>query len=157
MCKRMQDAVQRALTLAQTEVESGGLPFSAVIVDQAGQIIGEGVNQVVAQYDCTAHAEVQAIRMAAQQLKQVSLSGVTLIASAEPCAFCYLAIKLAKIPRVIILADRDESSLHGFDYRWTYQLLREPQLQLTVSKWTAQQNRLAPFQLATTDLSSSAM
>ncbi|WP_240221111.1 nucleoside deaminase [Rheinheimera hassiensis] len=138
---------ERAIDLAISNVTAGGLPFSAVIINQQGQVIGEGVNQVAAQLDCTAHAEIQAIRNASQHEKSVLLQGATLIASGEPCALCYMAILLAKISRLVILADRHEAKAHGFDYLWTYDHLNSNSLgQLRVVKLDTDRNTL-PFKL----------
>ncbi|MFB2650671.1 nucleoside deaminase [Shewanella mangrovisoli] len=154
MCNHFLPAVNHTLALAQKEVEGAGLPFSAVIVDESGRIVAEGVNRVLALHDCTAHAEIQAIRMATQQLKQVSLEGMTLIVSGEPCGFCYMAIKLAKISRVIVLVDRNEACQYGFDYRWTYELLQESKLQIETSKWPQLNHRLQPFRQSSIGLTS---
>ncbi|WP_273023844.1 nucleoside deaminase [Rheinheimera sp.] len=136
-----------AIDLAISNVKAGGLPFSAVIINQLGQVIGEGVNQVVTQLDCTAHAEIQAIRHASQHEQSVSLHGATLIASGEPCALCYMAILLAKISRLVILADRHEAKAHGFDYLWTYDHFNSNTPgQLTVLKLDTDRNTL-PFKL----------
>lgn len=138
---------ERAIDLAISNVTAGGLPFSAVIVSQQGQVIGEGVNQVAMQLDCTAHAEIQAIRHASQQEQSISLQGATLIASGEPCALCYMAILLAKISRLVILADRHEAKAHGFDYLWTYDHFNSNSLgQLTVLKFDSDRTSL-PFKL----------
>ena len=107
--------------LAQSEVDKGGLPFSSIIVDEFGMQIGEGVNQVCDLNDCTAHAEIQAIRSASTHLNSASLKGATLFASGEPCGLCYTAISLAKVSHVVILLDRHEVKRLGFDYLWTYQ------------------------------------
>ena len=138
---------ERAIDLAINNVKAGGLPFSAVIINQQGQIIGEGVNQVVTQLDCTAHAEIQAIRYASQHEQSISLQGATLIASGEPCALCYMAILLAKISRLVILADRHEAKAHGFDYLWTYDHFNSNSLgQLKVLKLDSDRTSL-PFKL----------
>lgn len=112
---------KQTVALAQQQVAQGGLPFSSIIVDQQGNIVGEGINQVAESHDCTAHAEIQAIRAASQQLGRTDLSGATLFASGEPCGLCYMAIRLAKISQVQILLDRHEVKQLGFDYLWTYQ------------------------------------
>lgn len=138
---------ERAIDLAISNVTAGGLPFSAVIINQQGQVIGEGVNQVAAQLDCTAHAEIQAIRNASQHEKSVLLQGATLIASGEPCALCYMAILMAKISRLVILSDRHEAKAHGFDYLWTYDHFNSHSLsQLTVIKLNSDRSNL-PFKL----------
>ncbi len=93
------------IDLAIRNVKAGGLPFAAIIVNQNGEIIGKGVNQVAKHLDCTAHAEIQAIREASRNEKNVSLKGMTLIASGEPCTLCYMAIRMANIMNVIIVAE----------------------------------------------------
>ncbi|UTW13081.1 nucleoside deaminase [Marinobacterium rhizophilum] len=112
---------KQTIGLAQQQVDMGGLPFSSIIVNQNGDCIGEGVNQVYESNDCTAHAEIQAIRAACETLGRTDLTGSTLFASGEPCGLCYMAIRLAKISQVVILLDRDEVKNLGFDYLWTYQ------------------------------------
>lgn len=112
---------KKTVELAQHQVNMGGLPFSSIIVDQNGDCIGKGVNQVKQLNDCTAHAEIQAIREANKMLRSPDLSGSTLFASGEPCGLCYLAIQLAKISHVVILLDRNEVKELGYDYMWTYQ------------------------------------
>lgn len=108
------------LSLAKKEVDSGGLPFSAIVVDEKGRPIGQGVNEVNTLHDCTAHAEIQAIRVASKTLGTSSLKGTTLFASGEPCGLCQTAIRLAKVSKVIVLLDRHEVKELGFDYMWTY-------------------------------------
>jgi len=112
---------RKTIALAQQQVEKGGLPFSSVIVNQQGDCIAEGVNQVNELNDCTAHAEMQAIRKACEKLGRTTLKGSTLFASGEPCGLCYMAIRLAKISHIVILLDRNEVKQVGFDYLWTYQ------------------------------------
>lgn len=107
--------------LAQRQVDQGGLPFSSLIVDRHGACIGTGVNQVNALHDCTAHAEIQAIREAGATTGRTTLAGATLFASGEPCGLCYMAIRLAKISHVVILLDRHDVAELGFDYLWTYE------------------------------------
>lgn len=104
--------------LAQQRVNEGGLPFSSLVVDQHGNCIGKG-NEL---HDCTAHAEIQAIRAAAKHLGRADLAGSTLFASGEPCGLCYRAIRLAGITQVVVLLDRHVVKQLGYDYLWTYQL-----------------------------------
>lgn len=82
---------KQTISLAQQQVEKGGLPFSSIIVNQQGDCIAKGVNQVKELIDCTAHAEVQAIRSACEKLRGTSLAGSTLFTSGEPCGLCYMA------------------------------------------------------------------
>jgi len=137
-----------AIDLAISNVKAGGLPFSAVIVYQSGHVVGRGVNQVAEHLDCTAHAEIQAIREASGNEKSVSLKGATLIASGEPCALCYLAIRMAGIEKVRILSDRYEAAENGFDYLWTYQYLNPALIDELDVVALANDRKLCPFQMA---------
>ena len=95
--------------------------LSGTLLNQYGECIGAGVNQVNELNDCTAHAEIQAIRAACKTLGHNATAGSTLFASGEPCGLCYLAIRLAKISQVFVLLDSNEVKQLGFDYLWTYQ------------------------------------
>lgn len=150
---RLMACANSALELAISNVMRGGPPFSAVIVDQSGEIIGRGVNQVTNHLDCTAHAEIQAIREASRNIKSVSLGGTTLIASGEPCALCYMTIRMAKISNVMFLSDRYEAQRHGFDYLWTYEYLNESLFHELEVLSLDNERKLLPFQLAKMSLS----
>jgi len=136
------------IDLAVSNVEAGGLPFAALIVNQNGEIIGKGVNQVTSHLDCTAHAEVQAIREASRNEKSVSLKGTTLIASGEPCGLCYMAIRMAEITKVLIVSDRYEAAKHGFDYLWTYRYFNSRLFRELEVVPLENDRKLLPFQLA---------
>ena len=110
--------------------------------------IGKGVNQVAKHLDCTAHAEIQAIREASRNEKNVSLKATTLIASGEPCALCYMAIRMAEIMKVIIVSDRYEAEKHGFDYLWTYKYFNASLFHELKVVTLDNDRKLLPFQLA---------
>lgn len=111
------------VALSLTHVHAGGIPFAAVVVDGNGRILGRGVNRVLELHDPTAHAEVQAIRDASAAMGSPHLHGLTLLASGEPCAMCYLSALYAGLSQVLFAVDRDEAASHGFDYRHSYSLL----------------------------------
>ncbi|MCG8519669.1 MAG: nucleoside deaminase [Pseudomonadales bacterium] len=138
--------------LAISNVRAGGLPFAAIIIGQSGQVIGKGVNQVAKHLDCTAHAEVQAIRAASRNEKNISLKGATLIASGEPCALCFMAIRIAEISKVVIVSDRSEAAKHGFDYLWTYKYRNASLLHELEVVALDNDRKLLPFQLANINL-----
>ncbi|MBU2952601.1 nucleoside deaminase [Marinobacter sp. F3R08] len=144
---------ENAIDLAISNVKVGGLPFSAVIVNQNGEVVGKGVNQVAKHLDCTAHAEIQAIRAASRNEKCVSVTGATLIASGEPCALCYMAIRMAGITNVRILSDRYEAENNGFDYLWTYQYLNPGLIDELDVVTLVNDRKLLPFQMAQMNLS----
>ena len=98
--------MQRALLLAAEAAEAGEVPVGAVVVDPAsGEIVAEGANAPIAGHDPTGHAEVLALRKAAQKLGNYRLTGLHLYVTLEPCAMCAGAISLARIGRVIFAAD----------------------------------------------------
>ena len=146
--ERLATCGESAIDLAISNVKAGGLPFSAVIVNQDGDVVGKGVNQVADHLDCTAHAEIQAIRDASRNENSVSLKGATLIASGEPCALCYMAIRMAGIRNVRIVADRYEARDNGFDYLWTYQYLNPALIDELDVVTLVNDRKLYPFQMA---------
>lgn len=89
-----------ALQLAQQAAEQGEVPVGAVVVSD-GQIIGRGWNQPITCHDPTAHAEVMAIRDAAQQSKNYRLPDATLYVTIEPCTMCAGAMIHARIARLV--------------------------------------------------------
>lgn len=94
-----------ALALAARAAEAGEAPIGALIVDEAGAVIAEGANAPIALNDPTAHAEIIAIRRAAEALGNYRLKpGLTLYVTLEPCAMCAGAISAARIARVVYAA-----------------------------------------------------
>jgi len=110
----------RAIQLALENVATGGGPFGAVIVKN-GKIVAESVNQVISIPDPTAHAEVQAIRLAAENLKSFNLTGTTLYTSCEPCPMCLGAVYWSRISRVVYASDRHDAEKAGFRDAELYQ------------------------------------
>ena len=92
--------MREALQLAQAAGARAEVPVGAVVVKD-GDIIGEGMNRVVPNADPTAHAEVLALRQAAQKLGNYRLDGCELYVTLEPCAMCAGAILHARIKRVV--------------------------------------------------------
>ena len=89
-----------ALQLAAKGEAIGEVPVGAVIV-QDEKIIGEGFNQPITGYDPTAHAEIIALRQAAQQMKNYRLIGSTIYVTLEPCTMCVGALVHARIARLV--------------------------------------------------------
>ena len=106
--------VGRAIRLSVENVAQGGGPFGAVVA-RGGEIVAEGVNRVTALNDPTAHAEVQAIRLAAQRLGRFDLSDCELYASCEPCPMCLGAIYWARLSRLYYAATQHDAAAAGFD------------------------------------------
>ncbi len=76
------------------------VPIGAVVVLEE-QIIGRGHNTLISTIDPTAHAEIQAVRNAAQQMKNYRLVDATLYSTVEPCLMCMGALVSARIKRIV--------------------------------------------------------
>ena len=92
--------MSQALELAQEASSIGEVPVGALVVKD-NRVIGRGYNQSIKNSDPTAHAEVIALRDAANTLKNYRLSGCELYVAIEPCAMCVGAMVHARIQRVI--------------------------------------------------------
>lgn len=103
----------QAVQLAVDSVGNGGGPFGAVLVSQ-GEVIARATNQVMLKCDPTAHAEMQAIRLAAKAEASPHLPHTTLYASCEPCPMCLAAAHWAHIPRIIFAASQQMANRAGF-------------------------------------------
>ena len=91
-----------ALAEADRALETGDVPVGAIVVGPDGTVIGRGHNAREATGDPTAHAEVLALREAAQAVGEWRLAGCTLVVTLEPCAMCAGAILLARVPRLVL-------------------------------------------------------
>jgi guanine deaminase len=118
----------RAIAIAVENVRSGrGGPFGCVIVNvKDSKVVAEGVNQVTATNDPTAHAEVSAIRQACQQLHCFELSGCELYTSCEPCPMCLSAIYWARIEKVYFGGLAEDAAKAGFDDSAIYAEIARP-------------------------------
>lgn len=92
--------MRRALDLARIAETAGEVPVGAVIV-QDGMIIGTGANASIAGHDPTAHAEIQALRVAGQAAKNYRLIGSTVYVTMEPCPMCAGALVNARVSRLV--------------------------------------------------------
>jgi tRNA(Arg) A34 adenosine deaminase TadA len=113
----------RALEIAAQNVNQNGGPFGAVIVKD-GQIIAEGVNQVSLHNDPTAHAEMQAIRVACKKLDTFDLTGCEIYSSCEPCPMCFSSIYWAHLDKVYYAANHIDAKSAGFDDAFIYDEIR---------------------------------
>ncbi len=119
------DLLRRAIALATENVARGkGGPFAALVV-RDGKIVGEGVNSVTASNDPTAHAEVNAIRAAAQAEGSFTLAGCELYTSCEPCPMCLAAAYWARLDAVYYGASAFDAARAGFDDALLYAEFRK--------------------------------
>lgn len=119
------DFMRQAIRLADESVASGGGPFGAVIVRDS-EIIAGSSNSVTLDNDPTAHAEVNAIRLACRKLGTYDLKGCTIYTSCEPCPMCLGAIYWAHIDRIFYANDRKDAAAIGFDDDFIYKELDLP-------------------------------
>ena len=104
--------MQRALALAELAASGGGVPVGAVVV-RGGEVIGEGWNRPIASHDPTAHAEIRALRAAAQHVGNYRLVETTLYVTLEPCAMCAGAMVHARVARLVYGAVDPKSGAAG--------------------------------------------
>lgn len=100
--------MRRALVLAESAAEVGEVPVGAVVVLD-GEVIGEGWNHPISGHDPTAHAEIMALRTAAQKVENYRLVDADLYVTIEPCTMCAGAIIHARIRRVVYGATEPKS------------------------------------------------
>ncbi|ALV47787.1 cytidine deaminase [Arthrobacter alpinus] len=113
-----------ALSEAQRALLTADVPIGAVVLGPSGEILGLGRNEREALGDPTAHAEIVAIREAAEKLGEWRLSDCTLVVTLEPCTMCAGAIVLARIPRVVFGAWDEKAGAAGS----VFDVLRERRL-----------------------------
>jgi tRNA(adenine34) deaminase len=112
-----------ALAEAEQALLTADVPIGAVAVKD-GQVIGVGRNRREADNDPTAHAEMLAIRQAAQQVGFWRLEGVTLYCTLEPCCMCAGAMVLARLPRLVFATTDPKAGAGGS----VFNLLENPML-----------------------------
>lgn len=101
-----------ALDLARQAGAAGEVPVGAVVVLN-DEVVGRGWNQPIGRHDPSSHAEIMALRDAAQVLGNYRLPGCTLYATLEPCAMCAGAIMHARIGRVVFGARDPKTGVAG--------------------------------------------
>lgn len=117
--------MRRTIVLSVDNVRNGGGPFGAVIT-RNGEVVATGVNRVTANNDPTAHAEVSAIRNAAEALGTFDLSDCEIYTSCEPCPMCLGAIYWARLKKVYFANNKTDAKNIGFDDSFIYDELALP-------------------------------
>ncbi|RDU37230.1 nucleoside deaminase [Neobacillus piezotolerans] len=102
----------------KNQSEKGGKPFGAVIVKD-GEMMAEGVNDVLETHDPTTHAELQAISRASRLLKTDDLTGCEIYASGEPCPMCLSAIYLSNISKAYFANPAEGNPLRKRQFTFT--------------------------------------
>jgi tRNA(adenine34) deaminase len=117
-----QEFMQQALLLAKDAAGHNDVPVGAVVVNQNGEVIGRGKNEREKNNDPLAHAELIAIRDAANNLNSWRFDDATLIVTLEPCAMCAGAIAQSRFARVVFGAFDEKAGAVGS----VWDLIRDP-------------------------------
>jgi tRNA(adenine34) deaminase len=118
------DLMLRALTDAREAEKAGDVPVAAIVLDGSGAVIATAHNERELLNDPTAHAEIVALRRAAEAAGDWHLSGATLIVTLEPCVMCAGAIVAARVQRVVFGAWDEKAGAAGS----LYDVLRDRRL-----------------------------
>ena len=100
--------MQQAISLAKEAATKSDVPVGALVVDDAGNVVGQGANLRVQDNDPTAHAEIVALRNAAKKTNNYRLDDLTMVVTLEPCGMCAGAIAQSRIKRLVFGAFDDE-------------------------------------------------
>lgn len=102
------DYMRLALTQAERAFAAGEVPVGALVVLD-GKVVGQGYNEPIGRLDPSAHAEMVAIRAAAQAIGNYRLSGATLYVTVEPCTMCTGLLVHSRIARLVYGATEPKS------------------------------------------------
>ena len=108
-----QNLMQQALALANQAATFDDVPVGALVVNDQGEIIGVGENLREKNNDPTAHAEIVAIKSAAQKIGNWRLDDLTMVVTLEPCAMCAGAIVQTRMKRLVFGAFDEKAGAVG--------------------------------------------
>jgi tRNA(adenine34) deaminase len=117
-----EDLMRSAIAVAQSALKTADVPVGALIVDSENNVIATGYNEREAHQDPTAHAEIVAIRRAAQKLGTWRLAECKLVVTLEPCAMCAGAIAQSRIETLVFGAWDEKAGAVGS----VWDVLRDP-------------------------------
>ena len=117
-----EDLMRSAIAVAKSALKTADVPVGALIVDGENNIIATGYNEREAHQDPTAHAEIVAIRRAAQKLGTWRLAECKLVVTLEPCAMCAGAIAQSRIGILVFGAWDEKAGAVGS----VWDVLRDP-------------------------------
>jgi tRNA(adenine34) deaminase len=114
--------MQQAISLAKAAADNGDVPVGALVVNEAGEVLGTGHNLRQVNDDPTAHAEIVAMRMAASKLNNWRMDDLTMIVTLEPCAMCAGAISQSRFKRLVFGAWDEKAGAVGS----VWDVIRDP-------------------------------
>lgn len=116
------DFLKQAVELAIANRKKGGRPFGAVLVKD-GHVLATGVNDMLATFDPSSHAEMEAMRSATRSTKNLDLRGAVIYASGQPCPMCLAAMAFTGVSSVVFAFDNGDAEPFGFSSRPVYEKL----------------------------------
>jgi len=119
------DFMREAIALARANVADGGRPFGAVLV-RDGEVLARAANRIHETGDPTAHAELLAIREAAQRLHSPRLDGAVVYASGHPCPMCLAAMHLCGVTRAFYAYSNEDGEPFGLSTASVYAQMALP-------------------------------
>ena len=122
MLDKYETAMQAALEVAEQALDTNDVPVGAIILDESGNIVASGFNRREVDNDPTAHAEIVALREAADIAGYWRLDNHTLVVTLEPCAMCAGAIAQARIKTLVFGAWDEKAGAVGS----VWDVLRDP-------------------------------
>ena len=114
--------MQQAISLAKDAAGNGDVPVGALVVNEAGEVLGTGHNLRQVNNDPTAHAEIVAMRMAASKLNNWRMDDLTIIVTLEPCSMCAGAISQSRFKRLVFGAWDEKAGAVGS----VWDVIRDP-------------------------------
>jgi tRNA(adenine34) deaminase len=114
--------MQQAISLAKETAIKGDVPVGALVVDDDGNVVGQGANLREQENDPTAHAEIVAIRNAAKKIGNYRLDELTMVVTLEPCGMCAGAIAQSRIKRLVFGSFDEKAGAVGS----VWDLVRDP-------------------------------
>lgn len=121
---RWDDAMRVALVEAGRAIDHGDVPVGAVVLGRSGDVIASGRNERELTGDPTAHAEVVALRRAAEAVGEWRLNGCTLVVTLEPCPMCAGAVVASRVDRLVFGAFDEKAGAVAS----LFDLVRDPRL-----------------------------
>jgi len=118
----MKKAIEQARKTMNQDV---GGPFGAAIIDKDGTVLSVASNSVLGDHDATAHAEINAIRIASKKKQTHDLSGCVLYTTAYPCPMCLGAIIWANIKTVYYGCHKEDAAAIGFRDDFIYSFIKD--------------------------------
>ena len=122
--------MQQAILLAKETAIKGDVPVGALVVDESGNVVGQGANLREQDNDPTAHAEIVAIRNAAKKIGNYRLDELTIVVTLEPCGMCAGAIAQSRIKRLVFGAFDEKAGAVGsvWDLLRDHKSLHKPEV-----------------------------